>query len=126
MRENGTDRDLALAMVAIVDDISTALDTIISNNYSPHITTQPSDVTLSVNETATFTLVATNARAYQWQVKQTDEGPWSNVTSVSGYNTPSMSIVATQNRFAYTFRCEVTGLDNSKVYSDPVKMIAEQ
>ena len=123
MSNNGTDRDIAQQLVTLVDGLGSALDTIIDNCFSPHITAQPEDVTVAVGNSATFTVTATNARAYQWQYKRSADGAWLVVTAYYGYNTRSMTVQANADRYAYYFRCEITGLNGTKIYSDAVHMI---
>ena len=118
------DRAVAKAVISLAGSIKTALDTINDNLYVPHITTQPTDFVGATGTDATFTVVANNVKGYQWQFKETEAGTvWSN-TGAAGNTTASMTIRITDARYDYRFRCKITGLDNSVIYTDVVKMVA--
>ena len=77
--------------------------------YAPTITTQPQDVEVKENETATFTVNAAGTKplSYQWQ-QGTDKGSrWTNIDSATSdtYTTgkTTMDMSGTQ------YRCVVTG-----------------
>lgn len=127
MSNNGTDRDVAMEILNVLSGISSALSTINSNLYVPHITTQPTDVTVASGEYAEFTVVATNVKSYQWQFKNTaaSNPRWENGAQ-QGYNTATYRIAANSSRYAHLYRCEITGLDDSIIYTDEVKMIAPE
>ena len=80
MRENGTDRDIALQIVGLVDDIGAQIDVFNKNQYGPVIVTQPTDTEVAIGDTARFTVTAYLATSYQWQVK-TPTSDWTNSTS---------------------------------------------
>ena len=78
--------------------------------YAPTITTQPQDVEVKENETATFTVNATGTEplSYQWQQKTTESD--SSWTDISGAATASYTIEATTTDMSgYQYRCVVTG-----------------
>ena len=124
MRENGTDRDIALKLVEAVSDCNTLIAAINTNLYEPSITTQPEDKTITaLNQNVTFAVVAVHALSYQWQYKTT--GEWSNATS-EGSDTASWTFsVTTTAIFARSYRCKITGLDGTIIYTDTVKLINE-
>ena len=116
------DRDILEKITDLISECKTLLETINDNKFIPHITQQPVDFTGAVGSTATFTVVANNVKDYQWQVRSTSSGSWSNSGS-SGNKTATLSVPITTTRYNYRYRCKITGLDNSVIYSDSVKMI---
>lgn len=80
-----------------------------SVKYAPTITTQPQDVEVKENETATFTVNATGTEplSYQWQQSIDNGNSWTdiagetNATYTTGETTMDMS--------GYQYRCVVTG-----------------
>ena len=122
MKDNGTDRDIALQMVTLLGDINTALVNINDHKFVPHILTQPTDQEGEVGGTVTFSVVANNVKAYQWQFQPTGDDTWKN-SSGDDANTASRTVtVATSNYYRNRFRCQITGLDNSVIYTDVVKI----
>ena len=80
---------------------------------APTITTQPQDVEVKENETATFTVNATGTEplSYQWQ-QSTDNGKnWTNIASANAaeYTTGK----TTMDMSGYQYRCVVTDGNNS-------------
>jgi hypothetical protein len=59
-------RGIAVAAMAGLALIGRAQDTNIDQSQYPTILTQPDDLCLAVGDTATFSVVATNADSYQW------------------------------------------------------------
>lgn len=125
MKDNGTDRDIALQMVSLLSDINTALTNINDHKFVPHILTQPTDQTGAVGDTVTFSVVADNVKEYQWQYKRPDQGGFINTTGLTGYNTDTLTVPVTAVRNGWLFRCAVTGLDNNIVYSDGALLTVE-
>ena len=85
-------------------------------NQKTVITTQPDDVTVTEEETATFRVEATGANVtYQWQ-QRTDSGEsWKDI---AGANDDTYTIAKVKASMDGTqYRCEVTG-DGGKVNSD--------
>ena len=80
---------------------------------SASITAQPSGSTIEAGGTTTFSITATNATGYQWQVN-TGTG-FTNVSNggvYSGATTATLTITgATANLNGYVYRVVVTGLD---------------
>lgn len=118
---NKTDRDLEEQLVDLFLECKTLLETINDNKYVPHITTQPEDITAAIDDIVYFTLSANNVKNYQWQYKNS-QGVFVN-TTLNGYNTDSLRVPVTSNRYGMLFRCVITGLDNSIIYSDEVTLI---
>lgn len=84
------------------------------------ITRQPEDVSLPAGEYAVFTVKASGAKCYQWQVLRNDK-PWVN-TYLTGYDTASLTMQANCNRAVLKWRCEITLNDETKVYTEPVSI----
>ncbi|MEO6229183.1 MAG: YDG domain-containing protein [Ferruginibacter sp.] len=76
---------------------------------SPSITTQPSDAITNTSAVSTFSVTATNASGYQWQV---DNGTgWISITNNSIYSGATTSMLAVTspplNYDGYIYRCIV-------------------
>lgn len=124
MSNNGTDRDIALQLVSAVTAINTALVNINEKTFVPHIITQPTDQVVAVGSTASFTVVADNVKSYQWQnkLKQYPQNPWNNYTALTpSAFTDTLQITIVNNTYYQDeYRCEITGKDGSKIYTDAV------
>lgn len=120
MRDNGTDRDVALDIVSELDDILTTVTSIEGTLYAPSITIQPTDQVAAIGTSAVFTVVAKNAKSYNWQLAS--GGGWRDV-SYTGHNRDTMSVPATEERYTYRFSCEITGYDDTVIRSDTVKIV---
>ncbi|MBO4837907.1 MAG: immunoglobulin domain-containing protein [Lachnospiraceae bacterium] len=92
----------------------------------PKITTQPASKTVSVDETASFTVKASGGTdasplKYQWQYK-TPSGEWTNCSSkTTGYNKATLKVVGTSARNGYQYRCIIKNVAGS-VTSTAVKL----
>lgn len=126
MNNNGTDRDIALQIVSALDSCATAIETFNQNLYSPIIFTQPTDQEADLNETATFSVVAGNVKSYQWQVKKTEDGSYQDSADASALTKDFTITVVNADRYDYSFRCKITGIDNSVIYSDVVHVTAPE
>ena len=122
MRENGTDRDVALSIVSMLGTVAENVALINDNLYVPHIITQPTDQVGAIGDTVTFTVVANNVASYKWQYKATNWHPG----QVGVVNEASYSIEVTEQRMGYEFRCQITGKDGSVIYTNAVKMVASE
>ena len=123
MKDNGTDRDVALDMLDALSNCATIISTINTNLFHAVITTQPTSQEAALSETAEFTVVAVNAVSYRWQVQQSAGANWVNSTHGTGYETATFSVSATATRYTYSYRCAVTGKDGEVIYSDVVKIL---
>ena len=95
---------------------------------------QPADVYAPVNGTATFTVTTSveSGFTYQWQYRRNAAASWTN-TTMTGYNTATLTVGATKGRNGYEYRCVLTGAKNSKIesrgavlhVSDPVVITAQ-
>ena len=120
---NETDRDLAEQLTDLISDCKTLLETINDNKYVPHITTQPTHYTGAIGDNAVFTVVANNVKAYSWQMVETEESTsWADL----GAYTDTLTLNIQSARLNYRFRCAITGLDNSVIYTNVVKMIESE
>ncbi|MEM5563564.1 GEVED domain-containing protein [Psychroserpens sp. AS72] len=88
---------------------SPTIDLIGTGSTSPTITTQPTAQNEVIPDTATFTVTATNAVSYQWQVSTNGGGTWNNVTGGTGATTNSYTTGATSAPMNNNqYRCVVT------------------
>ena len=82
---------------------------------------QPSDVeVMSVDEPVTFEVGATGVKSYQWQFSRDNGNSW-QATGFTGNRTSKMTVELNASRIKYLFRCELTGADGNKLYTDAVK-----
>lgn len=119
MKDNGTDRDVALQLVGLVDNCTEVINQISNNLYGARITTQPEDTTGAVDAIVHFSVVATNVKAYRWQYKSGNT--WTN-SNTTGATTDTITITVTEARYEYTYRCKITGKDDVDIYTDEVKI----
>lgn len=85
----------------------------------PAILEQPSHVTAASGTSVVFAVKATGTGlSYRWQYC-TPTGSWTNCSAAtSGYNTNSLSPVATAGRNGYQYRCVITVSDGTKLTSN--------
>lgn len=126
MSNNGTDRDVALAIVDTINNIKTSLEQINNNLYHVVILAQPQNVEDAItNETYTFSVSAANVVSYKWQSK--NQNPqyteWTD-SGLPGNATDTLTVQATSIRFSYLYRCSMVGKDGETVYSNAVQLIA--
>lgn len=125
MRDNGTDRDVALAIVDYLDDINSLIGQINSNLFVPAIVAQPTSQTVAINDTCEFTVSAVNVAEYQWQRKNpaVSETAWAN-TALTGNKTDTLTFsVSASEYYTYYFRCKIIGKDGSIIYTNEVQVI---
>jgi len=84
------------------------------------IVKQPEDFEVEIGGTATFSVEATGAVSYQWQFKSSKT--WSN-TSSTGATTDTISVVCTEARYNYQYRCILTDKDGNTLTTNAVKMV---
>ena len=85
------------------------------------IVTQPTDVTASIGENATFTVEAIGAESYQWQYSKDDGTTWTSWTNAT-YKQPSITMSVTSSRLAMVYRCVVTGVNGDELISEVVRI----
>ncbi|MBR5348035.1 MAG: hypothetical protein IK125_02255 [Lachnospiraceae bacterium] len=90
---------------------------------APVITTQPKDASVTVGETAKFTIAASGRTplTYQWQSRKDASGSWAN-SGKSGAKTATLSVGTTLGLHGWQFRCIVTGADGKSTVSDTVSV----
>ena len=98
------------------------------------IRNHPEDQIALTGKTATFTVQTnvTEGVTYQWQYRRNATANWTN-TTMTGYNTASLTVAATKARNGYQYRCVITGAKNGKLtsnaavlsVSDPVSITAQ-
>ena len=94
---------------------------------APIITSQPVNITVEYDETATFNIEATNATSYQWQWASAGGSVFVPVTSLSftGRTTPTMTYSnASPDANGMQFRCMVTNEYGSTI-SDAVTLTVQ-
>ncbi|GEM_PF-6240111 len=83
----------------------------------PVITQQPSDTTVAVGETATFTVKANGkALTYRWQSRKNSDAAWTN-SGQSGAKTDTLTVPMRAGLDGWQFRCVVTDANGQIVYS---------
>ena len=89
------------------------------------ITGQPASQTVAAGEKASFTVAAeggSGTLTYQWQWKGTaSTSTWAN-TTLSGYNTDTLTVAASTTTNGRQYRCIVTDSSGNKVESDAAKL----
>lgn len=85
------------------------------------ITKQPVNIVAEVGDTITFKVEATGAAYYRWYNRRIDERTW-NRSSLTGYNTDTITIPVTSSRYDYLWRCTLTDASGEVAYSDAVQI----
>ena len=83
-------------------------------NSKPVITTQPTNVTVTAGQTATFKVTATGATSYQWYYRTSSSGSWTTVAASSG-KTSTYSLTAETRHNGYQYYCKVTNAAGSVI-----------
>ena len=74
---------------------------------SVFIELQPADQTVTAGEKVVFVAGATgDGLTYQWQYRKSEDGNWMN-TTMSGFNTDTLSVPALLSRNGYQYRCRI-------------------
>ena len=83
------------------------------------IIVQPTDQTAADGSTTTFKIVAVgnNISEYRWMYKRSDDDPWYE-TSMTGYNTDTLTVNVISSRNGYKYKCRVFASDYTFVDSD--------
>lgn len=124
MNNNGTDRDVAMSFVSLLNDITTLLGSLNDNLFVPHIITQPTNQTGAVDSNVVFSVVANNVRSYAWQYKTNASTTWRDMHSgTTGSDTDTITIPVTATRYTYSYRCHITGKDGSEINTDTVQIL---
>ena len=88
-------------------------------NPKPVITEQPSNVTVTEGQTATFKVTATSAVSYQWYYQKPGETTWTKVSNNGTSATYTLTTAARHN--GYKFKCEVKN-EAGSVFSNIVTL----
>ena len=124
MRDNGTDRDIALQLLASLTATANLVNTINGDLYAPSITTQPVDTAGTLGDRITFSVVADHVKSYQWQYQTRDGSPWNNSSAGSAI-TANFSLTLAESNIGNNYRCAITGMDDSVIYTNVVHVITE-
>ena len=123
-KHNDLDRDIAKGINSILSECLTLVNHINDNKFVPHITRQPVDFTGALTEIATFHVDANNVKKYQWQYASPNTPDnWRVPQSIEGNTTDTISFRINTTLAPLLFRCEITGKDNSVIYSNVVHVI---
>ncbi|MBR6627697.1 MAG: BspA family leucine-rich repeat surface protein, partial [Lachnospiraceae bacterium] len=83
---------------------------------------QPVSQAVELGKTAVFTVEAEGSGLrYQWQFKKSDSDEWKN-SGMAGSNTNSISVVGTEARNGYQYRCVITGEKGTQIVSEPAEL----
>ncbi|MGN0793284.1 MAG: leucine-rich repeat protein [Aristaeellaceae bacterium] len=89
------------------------------------IVTQPATQKLDIGQTATYKVVATGTGlSYQWQFLNPALGVWQD-SGMTGCNTNSISVVLTEARNGYSYRCRIKDVTGKTVLSDAAQLLYE-
>ena len=89
---------------------------------APNVVTQPQSQAVEIGGKVTLTVKATGIQAYQWQWTK-DGKTWNNCSS-SGYNKASFSFTMSAVVNGRQYRCKLTGLDGSTLYTSSATITA--
>ncbi len=92
-------------------------------SVKPYISAQPKKATVSVGETAEFSVTATGLQklTYQWQAYNPNTKKWTN-SSAPGAQTEKLSLTAQAAHHEFQFRCIVTDAEGNKTTSSAAKL----
>ncbi len=113
----------AIVMVALALTCGSIARTEAATSTAPVITTQPKDASVTVGETAKFTIAASGQTSlkYQWQSRKDASSAWSN-SGQSGAKTATLSVATVLGLHGWQFRCVVTGPDGKSTVSSTVSV----
>ncbi len=98
-------------------------DDLVVGDVELAITTQPVAASVTAPATATFTVVATGATTYQWQIQVGGVGAYANVSAGTGGTTASYTTdVTTVGMSGDRFRCLVGNGGTAQVISKGAKL----
>ena len=92
----------------------------------PAITLQPEDAAVPAGGTAVYTVKAEGEEplSFRWQTLVEEGGEWQD-TKLSGYDTDTLSVLATKGRNGRMFRCIVTDAQGHSSVSEAVLLTVE-
>jgi len=83
------------------------------------IKTQPVNAEGKVGDQVSFSVVAENATGYQWQIRKTAEGGWTNL---SGKTKDTLEITLNSTNIKFAYRVVVSGGNGTSIESKEVKV----
>ena len=101
----GTDRDIVKQWINLLIQIDTLLEDINFNLFWPYILSAPTDQSVAVGGSCTFTVTASNVTAYQWRVATPDVG-W---TDIPGATSNTYSFTVTSDDYENFYQCKMIG-----------------
>lgn len=118
MGKKKIDRDIALKVLAAVEAVKDALADLMETMF---IIYQPKDFYGNVGDTATFSVVAMNVAAYQWQYSENDGVTWKN-SGTSIPKTATISYEITEATYNNLRRCRLTDAGGNQIYTEVVRV----
>ena len=92
------------------------------NQTAVSIKKEPEDCTVSVGETAVFSVIASgNIKSYQWY-KSNNSGQTWNKTFLTGAKTDTLSLTAAKYMDGYMVYCVITDVDNNQYSTQTAKV----
>ena len=109
----------------ITDNYGNTMETDVVDLSVVYITAQPTGQTVTVGETATFSLTLSDATdvTYEWEYSRDSGTSWT-ATTATGYNTNTLKVEATTARNGYQYRCVITLPNGTKITSNAVTLTA--
>ena len=91
------------------------------------ITEQPKSVAAKAGDTVTFTTEAVNAESFQWYYSKDGGAKWYKSTAAVLENNISsaMTLTAKSTNLGNVYRCKITGIGGSVIYTDLVSLNGE-
>ena len=117
-------RDIALKILGKLQNLKLVVSNAkkeaqILTRTIPVIIEQPQSYVGAAGGQATFTVTAENVAAYQWQTKKKINQQWGN-SGIVGNKTDTIRPTVNATYTEYEYRCKLTGIDESVIYSDVV------
>ena len=117
-------RDTALKILGKLQNLKLVIsnakkDAQILTRTIPVILEQPQSYVGAAGGQANFTVIAENVAGYQWQTKKKVNEQWGN-SGIAGNKTDTIHPSITAAYTEYEYRCKITGIDESVIYSDVV------
>ena len=86
----------------------------------PVILEQPEDFYGVIEAAGYFQVTAVNISAYRWQRQRKGLTEWTNLSHSPGADTNKVLFDVSTDRAKYNYRCKLTGIDESVIYTDSV------
>ena len=88
----------------------------------PVILEQPVDFYGELEVEGYFEVIAENISAYRWQRQRKGLTEWTNLTHSPGADTNKVLFDVSTDRAKYNYRCKLTGIDESVIYTESVSV----